>query len=389
MFAVPDKMIARRSTALLAGPLMLAPLLAVGWGCADPTDPYGPDVEWNVANFGGAAGTPYVDQSMVITGVFDSDRLFAVDRVSGDLLWQTRLPIPGSFPYDGFGSSLAILPFGDLVIVNHGYVHAVRRETGSVVWSLTDRIVRSVVVNEGRLIAVGMRIHEVDPNTGVILQTHDVAEVASEPTLAEGVLYFGAQGVLDSSGGLAPLGPGHVTALDLESSTILWKHFVPNHPTGPWVGGVSGGGVLTDDLFIVASRNTRVHALDRWTGEERWMYEGSGPFTAGSITRLDDMVVVGGSSGVAEAIDLATGELRWQEPGWGSSISRGMSTVGSTVLVTAGRVMAYDSSGQYIWGFGGAGWDQPIISVSPTVHDGVMYATSVLDGLVAVRVPFR
>jgi hypothetical protein len=65
-----------------------------------------------------------------------------------------------------------------------------------------------------------------------------------------------------------------------------------------------------------------------------------------------------------------------------------MAATDSVVLVGNGRVRAFPPTGEKFWGFGGAGWNQPVISPAPTYWDGMLYLASHGEGLFAIPVPF-
>jgi outer membrane protein assembly factor BamB len=358
-------------------------LLVTLAGCDPGTDPNEAAVVWSVESFGGTTGTPYADDEVVVSGVAFSDRLFAVDRLTGRVRWQTRLSLPTT-GFDGhLAPDLEIHRYGDLLIVASGWLYALDRLTGALRWSYKppgDRPGRWVVLAGDRLFAGHRLLSTLDPGTGGVLAEFDLGEYVFGPLYDSGVLYLGGRIPGAPANGLVPLGEGHAMAVDATTGDVLWRHLIPDHP--PFVGGVVHRGALTPDLYVVASVNARVYALDRVTGEARWVHEGPSPYNA-QVAIVGASVVVGGTSGDVEGLDVVTGAPLWVNRAV-SSISR-MGQTPYAALPTNGRIRAFDAAGSEIWGFGGAGWRQPTFSSTPLVSGDLLFGNSVEAGLFAVR----
>lgn len=364
-------------------------LLAGVVACDPPTEPDGRMVRWSVTQFGGTTGTPYADEDVVVAGVAFSNRLIAVDRESGVVLWQRFLSLPTTaMGGRQISPNMEVIRFGDLLIVASNWLHAMDRLTGEPVWSFTpsdDWPGRNAVLAGDRLIGTGERVYSIDPSTGDVEWERDLGELPSALTYDDGVVYFGARAPMETETPPTPLGAGHVMAMDAATGEVLWKYFVDDHPTEAWVGGVVGRGALYNGSFIVSAPSSRVFALDRESGAEQWIHEGDATGYRTAVQIIGNVVVVAGSSGVVEGLDPQAGDTLW-EGQVGSSVRR-LGVAGDLALAANGRIWAYDTHGNERWAFGGAGWNQPTFGTEPVVHDGVLFANSVSYGLFAIDFP--
>jgi len=371
------------------GPFLRALILSVAiGGCNEGLDLEANPVLWSATRYGGATGAPYVDQDLVVMGIAFSNRLVAVERSTGETVWETTLDLPESSVESGqLSPSLEIVRYGETLIVSSGWLYALNRATGMLEWSFQpydDRPGRWAVIDGAQLFAGSKLVYSMDPATGDVLETFDVGEYTFAPVFSDGVLYLGTRAPGEPIGDVVPLGEGHAMALDTRTGELLWQHPVPDHPSEPWVGGVTSRGSLSEELFVVAGLNGIVYGLNRTTGALQWSHQGGGPYRA-SVTVTMNIVVVGGTNGDVEGLDLATGTTKWVDRGL-SSISQ-IGQVDDIILVTNGRIRAFEAGGAELWGFGGAGWGQPTFGSRPSVWSDVLYANSVESGLFAIRFP--
>jgi outer membrane protein assembly factor BamB len=149
--------------------------------------------------------------------------------------------------------------------------------------------------------------------------------------------------------------------------------------------GWSGGAVAGDALYM-GTRDGRLVALDRASGETRWRFELKGEQDRdhaiyGKPAVVGDTVYVGGYDGLLYALSL-NGNLKWQER-VGGPIVGSPAVVDGTVLVGAGdgRLYALDvADGTVKWSFptGDKVWS------TPAVADGVVYFGSLDHNVYAV-----
>ena len=69
--------------------------------------------------------------------------------------------------------------------------------------------------------------------------------------------------------------------------------------------------ILTDDLVIFTGWDGKIHAVDRDSGVEKWMFD-SGGDSAGYLPTNGEQVFVTGSDGRLYALDIETGEENWR-----------------------------------------------------------------------------
>ena len=97
-----------------------------------------------------------------------------------------------------------------------------------------------------------------------------------------------------------------VLAIDLETGSLAWRY---EHPTRRFP--FYSSAAVTDDLVVIGGRDKMVHALDRDTGENVWIFTtrarvDSSPVVSG------ERVYVGSHDGRLYVLDLASGEKLWE-----------------------------------------------------------------------------
>lgn len=355
-------------------------------GCAEPVSAgrAGPAGLWTHADPAGATSVPFVDADIVVFNTVTDTRVVALDAATGARRWEVRLELPAELRGRGFPPA-RLVGTGEVVVVPAWDLYGLDRNTGRVRWKLAppdDFPGTGVALGEdGFLYATGHHLYRVDPATGAVLWRSDLGEQPFAPVEREGVVYVGTRGVIPGSSGV--LGAGHAAAVEASSGRVLWRTPVPA-PEDPALGGVTGAGALTPELYLVSSPNRRVYALDRKTGRVRWETRGSGPYGAGVVV-VGGVAVTAGDAGLLDAFELATGRQSWSLS-VGSSVTDPLASMGDRVLVANGRLQAVDAGGRAAWGYGGAGWRQPVVSTGAGVlADRVYVGTE--KGLSALAAP--
>jgi len=151
---------------------------------------------------------------------------------------------------------------------------------------------------------------------------------------------------------------GEVIALD-EGGRTLWRARVSSEVLAP--------PVLTEDLVIVRSADSRIFAFDARDGRRRWLYQRVAPplavrSAAGAVVR-GGFVFAGFSGGKLVALALNNGGLRWEGtvslPKGTTELERVSDVVGlpwvgereACAVAFQGRVACFDlGNGNQIWG---------------------------------------
>ena len=225
------------------------------------------------------------------------------------------------------------------------------------------------VVGSG-LLVVGCdasQVSAIDVATGSLVWT-DQVDGAVEGSAIDGDTVY----VADMGGGL--------TAIDLASGDIAW-HIKRD----------SGGEtrfwspIVDDGIVYVASHDGRFVGYDTGDGSEKWSWQAAAGVRSIGGTVLDGIAYISGDDGYQRAISVADGSEKWSFRTLSDVVSS-VSIANDAVFVAAqgedGVLYGLDrQTGAEIWRFQSPTGDQ----VAPPVNaDGVVYAPSMPDGLVAL-----
>jgi polyvinyl alcohol dehydrogenase (cytochrome) len=150
------------------------------------------------------SATPAVDGQKVYVPDW-SGNLYAVDRVTGTVVWERKISDYTGLPGDKARATPA-LSDSALVIGNQGpfggggKVMAINKDTGALLWAT-----------------------QVDP--------HPAAIITQSATVFDGVVYIGVASLEEAMAAIVPNYPccsfrGSMAALDLKTGKILWRTFV-------------------------------------------------------------------------------------------------------------------------------------------------------------------
>ncbi|MBW3571183.1 MAG: PQQ-binding-like beta-propeller repeat protein [Gemmatimonadetes bacterium] len=338
---------------------------------------------WSHKDAAGALSVPYADGEVAVFNTISEPRVVALDARSGTKLWDRRLELPREMRHRGFPLG-RVVGAGEVVVVPAWDLYGLDKRTGAVRWKLAppdDFPGAGVMLGEdGYLYSTGHHLYRVDPATGEVLWRANLGEQPFAPVERDGIVYVGTRGLIPGSN---VLGAGHASAVEAATGRVLWKTPIPA-PEEPGLGGVTGAGAVTAELFIVSSPNWRIYGLDRRTGQVRWETRGRGPFGAGVVV-LGDVAVTAGDAGVIEGFDVTTGKKKW-ELGPYSSISAPIVKIGGRAFVISGTLRVVDASGDAVW------TDNPVrageagkpYSTGVREHEGVLYLGT-YDGFLALR----
>jgi outer membrane protein assembly factor BamB len=337
----------------------------------------------------GVMSVPYADEEIAVFNTISDNRVVALDARDGTKRWEVRLTLPSEYRGGRTGGfpPARLVGSGDVIAVPAWDLYGLDRQTGQVRWKLAPPDdfpgVNVALGEDGYLYSVGNHLYRIDPASGAVLWRAEFGERPFAPVQKDGVVYVGTRGEISGSNGV--LGAGHAVAVEAATGRVLWKTAIPA-PEEPANGGVVGAGALTPDLYIVSSPNRRIYALDRQTGQIRWETEGSNWYGAGVVVIGKSAVTATWSGvGIVESFNLTTGQQEWKVE-LGSSVSGSIARAGEVALVSNGRLQAISSEGKTLWGYGGAGWNQPVISSGAHVRGRRIYVGT-YDGLTALQAP--
>ena len=305
--------------------------------------------------------------------------LFALDAETGEVLWTDE-------GVRGFSSPAV---FAGIVIVgsSDGRVVAVEAATGSDVWNATllettgfsgitsspkvwyDRAYVGVF-NEsggpGGVVALWVR------NGTVAWRTPTGSVHFSSPAVADDTVYVGLMGLFNTTSQITFEPPFGVLALDASDGSERW--------TFPTDGSVAASPVVAGSLLVAASKDGRVYALDRATGEEAWRADVSAGISSPAL-HADTLYVGGGAFGATgrlTALDVGSGAVRWTfEPDGPvqASVTYASDRVYFATNAAQGTIYAVNATtGKAVWTYTPS--PAQFILGSPVLADGALYAPS-------------
>jgi len=204
------------------------------------------------------------------------------------------------------------------------------------------------------------------------------ANAPSSPTVANGVVYFGAE---------CNCTAGFMDAVNANTGALLWSYLIPDSNTAaPAAPAVTNGAVyFGDDAGYL-------YALNASTGAPLWNYR-TGSTVRSAPVVANGIVYIGSWDGNVYALNASTGALLWstaKEPGIDSvfsspAVANGVVYYGSEDYGGAaltGHVYALNvSTGAQLWSLETGG---PVVS-SPAVANGVVYVGSADGNLHALN----
>jgi outer membrane protein assembly factor BamB len=235
-----------------------------------------------------ASPTPACDGQRVFTGfaVQDAVRVSAVS-FDGEILWQTEA---GPFrSQHGYGASPVL--FESLVIVSGdnrgpGYLAALHRETGEIVWrvqrgqhpSYATPIIAQIAGRAQLLLSGEEQVTAYDPATGDLLWKAEGPSSTTANTVAWN------EELVFASGGYPQNG---IMAVRAGSGEVVWKNDERGYVPSPLV--------IGDQLLVIQDRGIAL-CFDASSGKMLWKQRLGGNFSA-SPTRAGDYVYLPDEAG--------------------------------------------------------------------------------------------
>lgn len=185
------------------------------------------------------------------------------------------------------------------------------------------------------------------------------------PALGDGAIYLG------------DLDNGSTTALDLITGEVIWEQEI----SGP----TAADFVLDGDLLLAGSFDQHLHALNvNDGGAERWAFAGDGWFLARPLVH-DGVVYAATMTGWLYAIDRATGEQRWVFNDTEAQFRASPVIVGDRLIAIArdGRIFALNpATGDVAWTQDAA--DDENLNANPLVRGNEIFLVTSRHDLVRV-----
>lgn len=276
------------------------------------------------------AHSPALGSGVLVIGC-DSNRLAALDALTGSSLWTVELAGPEA----GFTPAI----HGDSVFVadTGGAIRRLDLRTGAERWSVALEPTRNPVIVDG-LLYVGTtdaRFVALDPADGAVRwEWQAPAGIAAvNGTVVDGVAYINTN-------------DGHLLAVSVESPEELWRFRT--------VTGAISTPAIGNDVIAVsamgADPRSEVYGLDRSTGSELWRHPSESSNQIAPPAIVGELVVVPSVSDGVHAFDARTGDLRWQTP-TGANHGQALAIAGDVVyLNTAYSLVAIAlTDGRELW----------------------------------------
>jgi len=278
----------------------------------------------------GIHGSPAWDDANVYIGDY-SGYLYAVDKVSGNLVWESQLG--GSI-----GASPVVL--GDFVFIAveyptpDGKVFVVRAETGEVVWStpsLGHYPHSSVAIDAPRgLLFVGA-------NNGLLF-CFDYVRRQQQWAYQTG-------GAIKSTAAVAE-DTVYITSWDTKLHGVGVASGEPRLEFATTAASMSSPSVFQDTVYF-GSSDGLLYAVDTRDGHLDWAFQTQGPVLSSPTVIQDSaLIAIGSRDRHLYLLDLASGGLR-QSLELGSDVTSVPVAVGDSLFVNddAGTVYAFRSPG--------------------------------------------
>ena len=316
------------------------------------------DLLWQYETGEWVHSSPMVSDGVVYVSSYDSF-LYALDTASGDLLWRYQT-VYGLYSPPTVAGGVVYASSG------LGFMSALNAATGDLLWryrhgvkpvhpsslTLEAYYYYSPFTVAGGVVYVGLgdaHLYALNGATGGLLWRHDTGGKPSSIRASDGVVYVGSDA-------------GHLYALNAATGDLLWRRDTGDEPSSIRV---------SDGVVYVVSDAGHLYALNAATGDLLWRRDTKGE--PSSIRVSDGMVYVGSSGTPFYALDAATGDPLWQHDTRGErysslTVPEGVVYVGSS----ENALYALDAAtGDPLWRYeAGGAWSG---HTSPTVAGGVVY----------------
>ncbi|WP_066172630.1 PQQ-binding-like beta-propeller repeat protein [Bacillus marinisedimentorum] len=318
--------------------------------------------------------TPVVADNKIFIGNHNTGGLFAYDVLSGDLLWETKLPnwihseaiYHDNTVYVGFGNRFYQKNNGIRGTGESG-VMALDAETGEIKWKANTKgeVMPTPVYHDGFVYAASgdRNLHKIDAESGKTVKEIELESVVSmsSPNLYEGNIFLGGSV------------PYSFYSVDLSKEQRAWERGIPEAVAG------------LDDVPPAIHNDIAVTtALDQKEPVPlREVYENFGAIQVyeeivkSAVGQLLDKERMSYYEHMIYALDTESGEIVWKDSlGTGTIVKNNKS---GAPMIYDGKVFlgspitkqfyAYDlENGDELWKF-----ENEVIKAPPVAADGIVY----------------
>ena len=264
----------------------------------------------------GCKGNPAVVGNLVVVAT-DLGQVHGLDRATGKVRWSKDVGTQ-------INSAPAVVRDRVLIGADDGSVYCFAATTGDQQWQVRtgEKVYCSPVLVGGRLLTAGCDgvARLVELADGKVAKELEIgAPIAATPAVAGHHAYFGTM-------------EGKFFCLDAETMKLDWT----NEPKSDDRRDFFSSPALTPTLAVVGSRDKKLHAFDRATGELKWSFAAKGHIDSSPLVAAG-RAYFGAEDRRCYAVDLATGAQAWQHVCGGK--------VAASPAAAAGRAVFADQQG--------------------------------------------
>ena len=295
---------------------------------------------WGVGRYNASKSSPAVDEELLYVGQ-DDGRLHALERATGQPRWTfaTRRHFEELGRGDGLNTGIHGSPAFDdqrVYIGDYaGWLYAVDRRSGALVWE--TKLGGSIGSSPVRYAQAVLIAVEFPGPEGKVF-----ARCAADgaPIYESSFLGYHPHGTVSLAAGarrlLVGTGAGSFLGLGLDDAEVVWEARVG--------GAIKSTAALGESVAYVTAWDGMLHAFDLGGGQARFSVATTGPSMSSPVL-FEERVIFGSHDGQLRSVDASTGQLLWEAP------TRGVISSAPTV-VRDGRLVLVGATDGQLYAFG-------------------------------------
>jgi len=337
-------------------------------------------VKWKFKAEGAVTTSPALVDGLIYFGSQDGN-LYALNSESGEKVWSFHTEKP-------INSSPAVSNGVVYFQSNDGFSYALDSKSGELKWKADtgpdrptdfDNLSSSPTVQDGVVYIGGGngKLYALNADTGTEVWAVDALgpnPIRSSPAVIGDTIYFTAESKL--------------LALDRKTGKEKWMYKANTITrSSPSVG---------EGLVVFGDNSSNIYAVDSETGVEKWRYHIMYYWVTSTAAISDGVVYIGGDDSYLNALDAKTGTEKWRFKTTGETVWSSPALAGDVIYVGDwnfsnikdesgsklwGYIHAVDSkTGNELWNFktGGNIVSSPVVDAKGVVYfgslDGYLYA---------------